>query len=141
MINCTHPTHFDAVLDTDEGWPARIGGLRANASAKSHAELDEAEEPDEGDPTDLGARHAALRDKLPNLNVLGGCCGTDLDVRDPPAKVIGAMQEPIDRPVALFEFSLRTGVARTTLMSLNIRSEHAPRCPEIFRRCQTPIRV
>jgi hypothetical protein len=26
---------------------------------------------------DLGARHAALRDKLPNLTVLGGCCGTD----------------------------------------------------------------
>jgi S-methylmethionine-dependent homocysteine/selenocysteine methylase len=77
MINCVHPTHFDAVLDTDEGWPARIGGLRANASAKSHAELDEAEELDEGDPTDLGARHAALRDKLPNLTVLGGCCGTD----------------------------------------------------------------
>jgi homocysteine S-methyltransferase len=77
MINCAHPTHFDAVLDTIEAWPARIGGLRANASTKSHAELDEAEELDEGDPVDLGARHGALRDKLPNLSVLGGCCGTD----------------------------------------------------------------
>jgi S-methylmethionine-dependent homocysteine/selenocysteine methylase len=77
MINCAHPTHFERVLDTDEAWPARIRGLRANASTKSHAELDEAEELDEGDPVDLGARHAALRDKLPQLNVLGGCCGTD----------------------------------------------------------------
>jgi S-methylmethionine-dependent homocysteine/selenocysteine methylase len=77
MVNCAHPTHFDAVLDTDEAWPERIRGLRANASMKSHVELDEAEDLDEGDPADLGARHAALRDKLPNLTVLGGCCGTD----------------------------------------------------------------
>jgi S-methylmethionine-dependent homocysteine/selenocysteine methylase len=77
MINCAHPTHFEAVLDTDAAWPARVGGLRVNASAKSHAELDEADDLDEGDPGDLGARHADLRDKLPKLSVLGGCCGTD----------------------------------------------------------------
>ncbi|MEA2418473.1 MAG: homocysteine S-methyltransferase [Thermoleophilaceae bacterium] len=77
MINCAHPTHFEAALDTDRAWPARIGGVRANASTKSHAELDEAEELDEGDPADLGARHAMLRAKLPRLTVLGGCCGTD----------------------------------------------------------------
>ena len=77
MINCAHPTHFEDALETAEAWPARIGGLRANASTKSHAELDEAEELDEGDPVDLGALHAALREQLPNLTVLGGCCGTD----------------------------------------------------------------
>jgi S-methylmethionine-dependent homocysteine/selenocysteine methylase len=77
MVNCAHPVHFEAVFDTDEAWPGRIRGLRANASMKSHAELDEAEDLDEGDPADLGARHAGLRDKLPNLTVLGGCCGTD----------------------------------------------------------------
>ena len=77
MINCAHPTHFEAVLETEEAWPGRIGGLRANASTKSHAELDEAEQLDQGDPADLGARHAALREQLPNLCVLGGCCGTD----------------------------------------------------------------
>jgi S-methylmethionine-dependent homocysteine/selenocysteine methylase len=75
MINCAHPTHFEAVLS--EPWARRIHGLRANASTKSHAELDEAEELDEGDPDDLGPRYAALREGLPNLNVLGGCCGTD----------------------------------------------------------------
>jgi homocysteine S-methyltransferase len=77
MINCAHPSHFDGVLEAREPWLERIGGLRANASMMSHAELDEAEQLDEGNPADLGARHAALRARLPRLNVLGGCCGTD----------------------------------------------------------------
>jgi homocysteine S-methyltransferase len=77
MINCAHPTHFANALDAATPWVARIGGLRTNASTKSHAELDEATELDEGDPADLGARHAALKERLPNVNVLGGCCGTD----------------------------------------------------------------
>jgi len=77
MINCAHPSHFDSVLDGGEPWQERIRGLRANASTRSHAELDEATELDEGDPVDFGARHAALSAKLPRLNVLGGCCGTD----------------------------------------------------------------
>ena len=77
MINCAHPTHFEDAIESGAPWAKRIRGLRANASTKSHAELDEAEELDEGDPDDLGPRYAALRDRLPNLNVLGGCCGTD----------------------------------------------------------------
>jgi S-methylmethionine-dependent homocysteine/selenocysteine methylase len=76
MINCAHPTHFAGVLD-DGGWLTRIGGLRANASTKSHAELDEAVELDEGDPIALGAEHRALRERLTGVSVLGGCCGTD----------------------------------------------------------------
>ena len=75
MINCAHPTHFEDVLDGS--WVGRVRGLRANASTRSHAELDEAEDLDDGDPHDLGERYAALRDKLPALNVVGGCCGTD----------------------------------------------------------------
>jgi S-methylmethionine-dependent homocysteine/selenocysteine methylase len=77
MINCAHPTHFDSVLSTGEPWLERIRGLRANASALSHAELDEAEELDDGDPVELGGQFRELTAKLPNLNVLGGCCGTD----------------------------------------------------------------
>ena len=77
MINCAHPTHFEDAIAGGEPWLARIGGLRTNASTKSHAELDEAEELDEGDPADLAARHAALKTRLPAVNVLGGCCGTD----------------------------------------------------------------
>ena len=76
MINCAHPTHFEQVLDGG-AWTERIRGVRANASTMSHAELDEAEELDDGDPADLGRRHAELRERLPRLTVLGGCCGTD----------------------------------------------------------------
>jgi S-methylmethionine-dependent homocysteine/selenocysteine methylase len=77
MINCAHPTHFAGVLEEGGEWLERIGGLRANASTMSHAELDEAEELDDGDPADLGARHAAVHPHLPGVCVLGGCCGTD----------------------------------------------------------------
>ena len=77
MINCAHPSHFADVLADDGAWRERIGGLRANASAKSHAELDDAQELDEGDPAALGAEHSALRPRLGAVSVLGGCCGTD----------------------------------------------------------------
>ena len=77
MLNCAHPAHFAAVLDDGAAWRERIRGLRANASTKSHAELDEATDLDDGDPADLGRRYAGLRERLPQLNVLGGCCGTD----------------------------------------------------------------
>ena len=75
MINCAHPTHFQHVLDGQ--WTRRIGGLRANASAKSHAELDAATSLDNGDPVTLGAQYRDLRRLLPRATVLGGCCGTD----------------------------------------------------------------
>lgn len=77
MINCAHPSHFEAVLRTGESWVARIRGLRANASRMSHAELDEATELDAGDPVRLGGEYAELKRRLPQLNVMGGCCGTD----------------------------------------------------------------
>jgi len=77
MINCAHPTHFERAVSGGEPWVQRLRGLRTNASTKSHAELDEAEELDEGDPGDLAARHVTLQALLPNVNVLGGCCGTD----------------------------------------------------------------
>ena len=75
MINCAHPTHFMDALDG--GWTDRIGAIRANASRMSHAELDEAEELDDGDPEEFGQLYARFAKKLPNLRVIGGCCGTD----------------------------------------------------------------
>ncbi len=77
MINCAHPTHFAHVLEPGAPWVARVRGVRANASTKSHAELDEATELDDGDPDDLASRHDSLRLGLPALSVVGGCCGTD----------------------------------------------------------------
>lgn len=77
MINCAHPTHFEDALRDGESWLERIGGIRANASRMSHAELDEAEQLDDGDPIELGAQYRDLQRLLPNLVVMGGCCGTD----------------------------------------------------------------
>jgi len=78
MINCAHPDHFEDILDPEASWTARIGGLRANASRCSHAELDRMTELDAGDPAELADQYRALRSRLPNLRVLGGCCGTDI---------------------------------------------------------------
>ena len=77
MINCAHPQHFAPALKAGEPWLARIHGLRANASTRSHAELDESTELDDGDPDDLARHYAQLRALMPNLNIFGGCCGTD----------------------------------------------------------------
>ena len=62
MVNCAHPTHFAHVLDGE--WTSRIGGIRANASRLSHAELDLMEQLDDGDPADLASRYLDLRTAL-----------------------------------------------------------------------------
>lgn len=77
MINCAHPTHFDRVLVEGEPWVKRIHGLRANASRMSHAQLNDATELDAGNAAELGQDYADLKKRLPQLNVMGGCCGTD----------------------------------------------------------------
>ncbi|HVF96311.1 MAG TPA: homocysteine S-methyltransferase family protein [Flavisolibacter sp.] len=79
MINCAHPTHFtNELLDgKNEQWTKRVKGVRANASCKSHAELDEATELDRGNPQELGNEHKRLKETFNHLNVFGGCCGTD----------------------------------------------------------------
>lgn len=77
MINCAHPTHFSNVLE-DAAWARRIRGIRANASRKSHAELDEAPELDAGNPVEMAQQYHVLEQRMPWLNIFGGCCGTDL---------------------------------------------------------------
>jgi len=77
MINCAHPTHFVEELEVGSPWLGRIVGVRANASCRSHAELDESPDLDAGNPAELGRQYLHLRNILPRLNVLGGCCGTD----------------------------------------------------------------
>ncbi len=77
MINCAHPDHFHHVLDANSVWTSRIKGLRANASRMSHEELDRMEELDDGDPLELGGLYRDLTELLPDLRVVGGCCGTD----------------------------------------------------------------
>jgi S-methylmethionine-dependent homocysteine/selenocysteine methylase len=77
MINCAHPTHFTHILTAGEAWIDRIRGLRANASTKSHAELNESETLDDGNPVELGNQYRDLRSQFPQITILGGCCGTD----------------------------------------------------------------
>lgn len=77
MLNCAHPAHFADALARNESWIGRLRGIRANASMRSHAELDAAPDLDIGDPVDLGRRYRDLRARLRHVNVLGGCCGTD----------------------------------------------------------------
>lgn len=79
MINCAHPSHFSDVLKAEKNgaWTRRIRGLRANASCKSHAELDEATALDRGNPREWGKAHSEFKEIFPQINVFGGCCGTD----------------------------------------------------------------
>jgi S-methylmethionine-dependent homocysteine/selenocysteine methylase len=75
MVNCAHPTHFLPALSGPLGH--RIGGLRANASRLSHAELDVATELDDGDPQEFGRLYVEAARLLPGLHLVGGCCGSD----------------------------------------------------------------
>jgi S-methylmethionine-dependent homocysteine/selenocysteine methylase len=77
MVNCAHPDHFATVLAGTDPALGRVRGVRANASRKSHAELDESATLDDGDPTEFGGQLASLHRRQPHINVLGGCCGTD----------------------------------------------------------------
>ncbi|MBK1879291.1 homocysteine S-methyltransferase family protein [Pelagicoccus mobilis] len=82
MVNCAHPTHLEPVLAeakaNQEPWLDRLRGFRANASCKSHEELDNATELDRGDHQDLAQRMAEMSSNY-GINVIGGCCGTDAE--------------------------------------------------------------
>ncbi len=77
MVNCAHPTHFAGVLEQGGSWLERVKAVRANASMMSHAELDDATELDRGDVAGLARHYGDLRRVLPDMRVVGGCCGTD----------------------------------------------------------------
>lgn len=77
MLNCAHTSHFEDALQTGETWTKRIRGVRANASRLSHAELDEAEQLDDGNPEEFGEEHGQLSSTHAHFTIFGGCCGTD----------------------------------------------------------------
>jgi homocysteine S-methyltransferase len=77
MVNCAHPDHFFHVLNGAD-WARRIRGLRCNASRLSHAELDACEVLDDGDPVELAGQYRQIHERMPWLNIFGGCCGSDL---------------------------------------------------------------
>lgn len=78
MINCAHPEHFSHLFK-QQPWQRRIRGLVVNASRCSHAELDNCATLDAGNPEELGYQVAELYRHNPHINVVGGCCGTNLN--------------------------------------------------------------
>lgn len=74
MVNCAHPSHFAHAI----GGHSRLRGIVANASSCSHAELNESETLDDGDPAALAAEVAAIARDNPAIKIFGGCCGTDM---------------------------------------------------------------
>ena len=77
IVNCAHPTHIAGALAGGGEWRSRIVQVNPNASTQTHDELDAAEVLDEGDLGLLRTSFDDLRPSLPNLRVVGGCCGTD----------------------------------------------------------------
>jgi len=75
-VNCAHPTHVAPALDGGD-WQLRVASFRPNASTLTHQELDAMEVLDEGDLAFLTATVDELKEHLPGLAILGGCCGTD----------------------------------------------------------------
>ncbi len=89
VINCADPDHFSNAL-TDAPWMDRIIGVIANASRRSHAELNESAVLDDGDPAELGSLIGDLLCRFPHLTIVGGCCGTDMRHMESIAKTTGA---------------------------------------------------
>ncbi len=77
-VNCAHPDHFFHRLDESAPWARRVRALRCNASRLSHEELDACTVLDDGDPDELALQYRDIVERMPWLNVFGGCCGTDL---------------------------------------------------------------
>lgn len=90
MVNCAYPTHMESALSPGGAWLERLGGIKPNASSKSHEELNDSQQIDHGDPEDLARRCAELRRRLPRLNVFGGCCGTQVRHFEKMAVALGA---------------------------------------------------
>mmetsp|Transcript_45355 Transcript_45355/g.38204 ORF Transcript_45355/g.38204 Transcript_45355/m.38204 type:complete len:154 (+) Transcript_45355:349-810(+) len=76
------PCVISFTTGTDGNIPSgeKLEGLKAilaNASKKSHSELDNCTELDKGDKQELAEWYLKLKKVLPNLCIIGGCCGTD----------------------------------------------------------------
>jgi methionine synthase I (cobalamin-dependent) len=74
-INCAHPVEFEPALE-DGPWLERLRALRPNASMADKQSLCRIGHLEAGDPELLGAEMAGIVRRLPQIDVVGGCCGT-----------------------------------------------------------------
>ena len=92
MVNCAHPIHLRPALEAaraaGEPWLDRFKGFRANASKKSHEELDDSTELDRGDVEELAREVADMKGAF-GLKLIGGCCGTDHEHVSAIARALG----------------------------------------------------
>lgn len=81
MINCVHPKYFIELLriNKDKKWINRIRGIRPNASSKSHEELEKLNKLDSGNIDELANYCKEIKNICPNINIFGGCCGTNIN--------------------------------------------------------------
>ena len=79
-INCAHPSHLMELEVTDDTIKTRLRSLHPNASRKSHAELNESTELDQGDVQLIGKELKMVTERY-SLDpcLLGGCCGTNVE--------------------------------------------------------------
>lgn len=91
-VNCAHPRHIMAALQgVSKEVRSRIGSIRGNASLKSHQELDNTLVLDRGDVSVYVGEFDGLLNILPELKVVGGCCGTDEEHLDALARRVGSL--------------------------------------------------
>jgi S-methylmethionine-dependent homocysteine/selenocysteine methylase len=75
MVNCVYPTFIQAERQPTELFE-RLIGIQANASSKSHDELDGSLETIRDDINDWTREMLKLNHEF-GVKILGGCCGTD----------------------------------------------------------------
>ena len=80
MANCVHPTILYSALNKEFNRTPlvkkRFGGIQANTSPLSPEELDNSIDLKSSDHIELANEIIKLNDFI-NLNIVGGCCGTD----------------------------------------------------------------
>ena len=75
--NCSHPDEFAPALAEPGAWRERLRYIRPNAARTDKLALCKLGHLEDGDPVELGRQMAEAVRAFPNVDIVGGCCGTD----------------------------------------------------------------
>ncbi len=75
--NCSHPLEFEPALADSGPWLERLRYIRPNAARMDKIALCSLGHLEDGDPVELGQQMGDVASRLPNADIIGGCCGTD----------------------------------------------------------------